>query len=139
MIGDRQEAEDIIQESFLKAFEGLHRLKDTERFGGWLRQIIINTCIDRIKKKIDFSQLSAGFDLIDEDNSDRFSEVDFTALHYAIKRLPDGCRQIFLLYVSEDYSHKQIASLLKISESTSKSQYARAKKLLKEQLSKGNG
>ena len=139
MLGNRQEAEDVIQDSFTKAFQNLHQLKEASMFGGWLRRIIINACIQRTSKRIDFRQLSAVYDITEEDDTDLCEAEDFRALHDAMKSLPDGCRQIFILYVTEDYSHKQIGSMLNISESTSKSQYARAKKLLREQLIKGNG
>lgn len=133
MTGQREEAEDIVQESFQKAFGNLKSLKDKKMFGAWLRKIVVNASILRTKNKILYQDLTLHSDQSKE-NDDWFTEIDFERLHYAIKELPEGCRQIFVLYVSEDYSHKEIAALLSISESTSKSQYQRAKTLLKKQL-----
>ena len=139
MTGNRQEAEDIVQESFIKAFESLRQLKDGRMFGGWLRKIVINNCIRHIKRRTDLRQLSAAGDIADDNDAEWLKQTANAALHNSIKNLPEGCRQIFLLYASEDYTHKEIGVLLSISESTSKSQYLRAKKLLKEQLTGDNG
>ena len=138
MTGDKQETDDIIQESFINAFQNLHQLKDKKLFGAWLRKIVVNTCLRHLKNKLDLDDLPHEYET-EEENSDWISVYDHSAIHHAIKKLPVGCRQVFLLYVTEDYPHKKIAALLGISESTSKSQYARAKKLLKEQLVKNNG
>jgi RNA polymerase sigma-70 factor (ECF subfamily) len=133
MTGNRQEAEDILQDSLITAFEKLSQLKDKRMFGGWLRKIVVTNCIRYTKTKTGLEKLAVHNDEIDEDD-DGFTQINAAALHDAIKNLPEGCRQIFLLYTSEDYTHKQIGVLLNISESTSKSQYLRAKKLLKEKL-----
>ena len=138
MTGDRMAAEDIVQESFLKAFASLQQLKDKASFGSWLRRIAINLCLQEIKSK---KELFWPFDEVIEPGSpdDWVSDIDLPSLHHAIKNLPDGCRQIFLLYTSESYTHKEIAVMLGISESTSKSQYQRAKTLLKKELKRNDG
>lgn len=138
MTGNREDAEDVVQESFIKAFKSLTQLKDPKIFGGWLRQIIINNCLQLTKKKKVFQSLAEEFDEPAELDTSISIYSDET-IHESIKKLPEGCRQIFLLYVMEDYSHKEIGSLLSISESTSKSQYQRAKKLLLHLLKKANG
>jgi len=132
MTADRQESEDITQEAFFLAFQKLNQLKEKKAFAGWLRRIVITICLQRIKSKINFEQFSSDHEV--EDEGIEWVEFDIDKLYGAIKYLPEGCRQIFLLYVTEDYSHKEIAKSLNISESTSKSQYARAKKLLRNQL-----
>jgi RNA polymerase sigma-70 factor (ECF subfamily) len=136
MLANREDAEDVIQESFIKAFKSLNQLNDAGIFGGWLRRIVINTCLRHVKKKVVFNVLPEGVEEVEEENIDWLNESNFTIIHDAIKRLPEGCRQIFLLYTMEDYKHKEISSLLNISESTSKSQYLRAKKLLQQHLKK---
>ncbi|MEJ7671750.1 MAG: sigma-70 family RNA polymerase sigma factor [Chitinophagaceae bacterium] len=125
MTADRQESEDITQEAFFLAFQKLNQLKEKKAFAGWLRRIVITICLQRIKSKINFEQFSSDHEV--EDEGIEWVEFDIDKLYGAIKYLPEGCRQIFLLYVTEDYSHKEIAKSLNISESTSKSQYARAK------------
>lgn len=139
MVGARDEAEDIVQESFISAFRNLGQLKDKGSFGAWLRRIVVNECIKRSGRTMQFGELPADDQTPETGPSDWISQDNYEQLHEAIKGLPSGCRQVFLLYASEEYSHREIAALLNISESTSKSQYARAKKLLKNALTAGNG
>ena len=139
LLNNKEDAEDVLQESFITAFKKLGELKDISTFGGWLRRIVINNCHQQGRKvKFSFEELSAEEEIVD-DNFDWINEVPVSEVHFAIRALPDGCRKIFLLYTSEKYTHKDIAELLKISESTSKSQYLRAKKLLQQQLKKRHG
>lgn len=136
MMGNLADAEDVLQEAFISAFNNLHQLKDYSTFGGWLKRIVINECLKQTKKTVVWSSFEDNnLDLIDEDDGN-WESVSLQTIHTEIKNLPNGCRQIFTLYAIEDYSHKQIASALNISESTSKSQYHRAKTILKQKLSK---
>jgi RNA polymerase sigma-70 factor (ECF subfamily) len=137
MTGNRSDAEDVLQDAFIIAFRNLHQLKEEVQFGGWLKRIVVNECIRYSKKNFYWNEWE------DERNNQVATEepewwltVRFDIIHYQIKSLPDGCRQIFNLYVVEDYSHKEIAEHLGISESTSKSQYHRARQLLKERITK---
>jgi RNA polymerase sigma-70 factor (ECF subfamily) len=140
MTGNREDAEDVVQDSFIKAFKSLIQLKDPKIFGGWLRQIVINNCLQLIKKKVGVQSFPDEYDKVNDDESyELLAEYRYERIHESIKKLPEGCRQIFLLYTMEDYTHKQIGKLLNISESTSKSQYLRGKKLIKETLKKDNG
>lgn len=140
MTANKEDAEDVVQEAFIKAFKNLEQLKDPRTFGGWLRQIVINNCLQQVKRKVVLYSFPSAFEETgEEENTNWLENFSFPAIHDAIKRLPEGCRQIFLLYTMEDHTHKKISSLLNISESTSKSQYLRAKKLLKQQLKKVNG
>jgi len=138
---DHEEAKDVVQESFIQAFNSIGQLKDPSIFGGWLRKIIINTCLQKCRNRSNYKALTENEAFIQESNVDDtwYREAQAAALHAAIKSLPEGCRQIFLLYALEDYTHKEIATLLKVSESTSKSQYLRAKHLLQQQLKYVNG
>ncbi len=137
MTGNLSDAEDLLQESFMIAFRNLKQLKEPAQFGGWLKRIVVNECIRFCKKN---TYQTAWDDHWDETLSNEEPEwwqtVDIKMVHQEIKNLPDGCRQVFNLYVLEDYSHKDIASHLGISESTSKSQYHRARQLLKERITK---
>lgn len=139
MTGNREDAEEVLQDSFVKAFKSLGQLKVPELFGGWLRQIVINNCLQLSRKKKMFDALTEFHEVAIEQEDDWFIEERLSTIHEAIKSLPDGCRQIFLLYTLEDYTHKEIGRLLKVSESTSKSQYLRAKKILQNQLKVVNG
>jgi len=130
------DAEEILQDVFVKAFAKLHKLKDNRRFGGWLKTITVNECLNFLKKKkIVFDKLPDSF-TDTEDTNDTAIDIKRELLINAIDELPEGSRIIFNLYLVEDYKHKEIARMLSISESTSKSQYARAKQMLKEKLSK---
>jgi len=137
MAGNRSDAEDILQEAFIIAFKSLHQLKDEVLFGGWLRRIVINECIKYSKKSFYWQDWDeADYEHRTDDAVEWWQEIDMAIIHQQIKALPDGCRQVFNLYVLEDYSHKQIAENLGISEGTSKSQYSRAKQLLRERITK---
>jgi RNA polymerase sigma-70 factor (ECF subfamily) len=137
MTANRENAEDLLQEAFIIAFKKLHQLKDEVNFGGWLRKIVVSECIRFNKKGFKWNELDDQFHEQPEDqNASWMQDLSFEKIHEEIKLLPDGCRQVFNLFVVEDYSHKEIAELLRISESTSKSQYHRARQLLKDRLSK---
>lgn len=137
MTGNRPDAEDILQESFITAFNSLHQLREQHLFEPWLRKIIVNECIRHVKKVVRWLPVE------EEHLSDSHAEggnwlqgISFEQIHQEIKNLPGGCREVFNLYVIENYSHQQIADALEITLSTSKSQYHRARQLLKERLLK---
>ena len=129
-------AEDVLQIGFSKVFQQLHRFRGESTLGAWIKKIMVNTALQylRDKNKLQMVPISEGWDLADEvlEETDDF---DAATLQEAIKKLPDGCRIVFTLYAVEDLSHKAIAEALGISESTSKTQYMRAKKLLRTFLS----
>ena len=137
MVSNRSDAEDILQESFIIAFKNIQQLKEAVQFGGWLKRIVVNECIRYSKKTVYWNEWEddRNNQLVAEE-TEWWKTVDFTIIHREIKGLPDGCRQVFNLFVIEDLSHKDIARELGISESTSKSQYHRARQLLKERITK---
>ncbi len=137
MVGNKEDAEDVLHDAFVIAFKSLHQLKNEIQFGGWLKRITINECIRYCKKRFVYNDWKdEHFENIKDDETHWWQGININTINMAIKELPDGCKQIFYLYAVEDYTHKEIASSLSISEGTSKSQYHRAKKLLKEQLAK---
>ena len=137
MTGNRSDAEDILQDSFIHAFNHLHQLKQRHLFEAWLRKIVVNECIRYTKKAFQWKVVDEEIaDTTEEDNLSWLQVIDLEQVHHEIKNLPDGCREIFNLFVLEDFSHQQIAEALGISVSTSKSQYHRARGLLKERLLK---
>lgn len=137
MTGNRNDAEDLLQDAFLLAFRNLGQLKDPLQFGGWLKRIVVNECIRFGKKTIRWNEWEEGKnDMIAEEVTEWWKTVSFEIIHQEIRALPDGCRQVFNLFVVEDFSHKNIAEQLGISESTSKSQYHRARQLLKERITR---
>jgi RNA polymerase sigma-70 factor (ECF subfamily) len=133
LLGNVPDAEDVIQDSFIQAFDKIDQLKKDELFGAWLKKIVVNKCFSQLqKRKLNFLYVEFDEQLdVASENSDGETGYTPVQINEGIAQLPNGCRQIFVLYLLENYSHKEIAGLLKISESTSKSQYQYAKKLLR--------
>jgi RNA polymerase sigma factor (sigma-70 family) len=137
MTGNPPDAEDLLQESFLLAFNHLRKLQQQHLFEPWLRSIVVRQCIRHTKKVTPWQPINEEHTAQPDDGSIGWLEgISFEQIHLAISQLPAGCREVFNLYVLEDYSHQQIADSLSISVSTSKSQYHRARQLLKERLLK---
>ena len=130
------DAEDIIQESFMTSFEKIHKLKEPKNYGAWLKRIVINNSLVLIKKQVQFEEVSSISEASEEIEDNWYENIPFDKIKAAINNLPDGCRNIFSLYLLENYKHREIAELLNISVSTSKSQYRYALKLMKTALIK---
>ena len=134
MLNNREDAEDILQETFTDCFMNISSFRFESTFGAWLKRILINKCMNHLKRK--------KIDLMLTDNllNDVYEEEDETVYDISkiikgIEMLPDGYRVILTLYLLEGYDHSEISQILGISESTSKSQYSRAKSKLRNQLS----
>ena len=133
MLGAKEDAEDIVQDSFVEAFKNLERFKFESTFGAWLKRIVINRCINQLKlKRIPVTSLDSHEFHLTEDESDHenYSNVEIIKVKRAIEKLPRGYKQIINLYLLEGYDHNEIGEILEISTSTSKSQYHRAKRKL---------
>jgi RNA polymerase sigma-70 factor (ECF subfamily) len=131
----REEAQDILQEVFIKIFTKIAQLDSPERLESWMMRIAVNTAIDYYHqgKKNIFKNI----EVVDAESSDYehlLSGIADKFLIGLINELPDGCRLVFNLFVVEGYSHAEIAVMLNITESTSRSQLVYAKKILKEKL-----
>lgn len=135
MMKTREEAEDMLQESFTEAFTRLETFRFESSFGAWLKRIVVNKCINGLKKKkveLEYADEIKTDDTAEEAEEDIESEyLNVKRIQHAMEYLPDGYRVIFSLYLMEGYDHTEIAQILNISESTSKSQYLRAKRKLK--------
>jgi RNA polymerase sigma-70 factor (ECF subfamily) len=139
IINDTMEAEDIMQESFLSAFEKIDTYSGTVSFGAWLKKIVINRSLDALsRRKAIFEDIEAHTGIRDEGSDDvsRQEEIDIKVdeIKEAINNLPDGYRIILSLYLLEGYDHDEIAEILGISSSTSRSQLSRAKQKLISEL-----
>jgi RNA polymerase sigma-70 factor (ECF subfamily) len=134
MLNNVAEAEDVLQESFIEAFKNLERFEHRTSFGGWLKQICINRSINQLKKrKIDWVDMekAAVYDNADEtaiDEAETIMQVEL--VKKAIMKLPDGYRTVLNLYLLEGYDHEEIAEILHVAESTTRTQYMRAKQKL---------
>lgn len=131
-----ESAQDLLQEGFIKVFSSIHTYGFTGSFEGWMRRIFVNTALEELRKK-DVLKNSIELDTpivqaeADYSAIDQISANDLLDL---ISGLPTGFRTVFNMFAIEGYSHKEIADALGISESTSRSQYARAKKALQEKI-----
>lgn len=132
---NKEEAEDFLQEGFIKVFQKINQFKGSGSFEGWVKRIIINTALEhfRSKKRMEPIQEDRQYqDVYEVTVVDHISTKELLQL---IQQLPHGYRTVFNLHAIEGYGHKEIAEMLQITEGTSKSQYARAKLSLQEKLS----
>ena len=139
MMNSREEAEDLLQESFSDAFGKLHTFRYESTFGAWLKRIVINKCINEINRRrvdLDYFDDMYYFEGEKNDDHDRDYEkmLNVKNIKKAMEHLPKGSRMIFSLYLLEGYDHVEISEILNISESNSKSQYMRARRKIKEVL-----
>jgi RNA polymerase sigma-70 factor (ECF subfamily) len=138
--GTRDEAEDLLQEGFLKVFQSIKSFRKEGSFEGWIKRIMINNALNEIKKKrripfLEDINLINETQIVDQyEPEGNFNTVPVDVLQEMIRSLPEGYRIVFTLYVVEDFSHKDIASELKISENTSKTQLLKARRFLKNKL-----
>jgi len=129
------EAEDMLQEGFLKIFNNLKSFRFESKLETWMTRIIINTALNHQRQKLYLLPMVDADDVgLKENEEMSLSDFHFAELMVIVQSLPDGCRVIFNLFAVEGYSHKEIGELLGISEGTSKSQYSRAKNLLRAKL-----
>ena len=132
---DQMEAEDVLQESFVSAFKNISSYKGEASFGSWLKRIVVNNAINLVKKRrIEFQPME-GFETFDEpvnEINDDGQLYDVQSIKRSIGLLPQGYRLVITLYLIEGYDHQEIAGILGITVSTSKSQFNRAKKKLRE-------
>lgn len=133
---DRDQAKDLLQEAFIKAFRKLETFNVTNSFEGWLRRIVVNTTLDHLRKSKKWSFITIEEHAVDPEDSAEVPAFPYNtqSVLRLIAELPPGARAVFNLYALDELSHKEIATRLNISEGTSKSQYSRARTLLKQWL-----
>ncbi|PKR82089.1 RNA polymerase subunit sigma-70 [Brumimicrobium salinarum] len=137
-IKDKERAEDILQDGFIKVYKNIHRFEHKGSLEGWIRRIVVNTALDHIRK---YKKEQTNIELDDSpleivQKSDAEERLQAEVLMKIVQLLPEGYRIVFNMFAIEGYSHKEIAKHLNISESTSKSQYSRAKSVLRKTLKK---
>ena len=137
---NREDAEDMLQEGFIKVFLQIKSYEGRGSFEGWIRRIMVHTCINHLKKHKKFQD---NLDLIHAHGMPTRAEaipsiVQAKQVSECIRQLPVGYRTVLNLYAIEGYSHREIAQILDIEESTSRSQYTRAKNLLENILIQRN-
>lgn len=133
MMPGREEAEDMLQETFTEAFMSLGSFRYESSFGSWLKKITVNKCINALKKRKALFVTSENIpEMAEEDDYNDLPHLKVENVIEAMEGLPEGYRIVFSLYLLEGYDHSEISQILGISEATSKSQYSRAKKRVKE-------
>ena len=135
---NREEAEDMLQDGFIKVFADLKKFRSDGALGGWIRKVMVNTALMAIRKRKQLFSSVEIENLADHVTTDEniFAEMNAKALTRIIQKLPDGYRVVFNMYVVEGYPHKEIAQKLDISINTSKSQLSKAKAMLRRILEK---
>jgi RNA polymerase sigma-70 factor (ECF subfamily) len=137
---NREDAEDMLQDGFIKVFLQIHTFQSKGAFEGWIRRIMVHTCINHLKKNKRFNEsvdlIQASSAQVREENIP--SIVQAKQIVDCIRLLPIGYRTVLNLYAIEGYSHKEISGMLDIEESTSRSQYTRARQMLEDILVRRN-
>jgi RNA polymerase sigma factor (sigma-70 family) len=133
-MSNTDDAQDILQDGFIKIFKNLERFRNEGSFEGWMRRIFVNTAIEQLRKKkleVHLSETAEAIELKAVGAPEKLNEKDLLRI---VQELSPGYRTVFNLYVVEGYSHKEIGEILNISEGTSKSQLARARIILQEKI-----
>ena len=130
---DRSMAQEILQDGFVKVFKKIDTFKEQGPLEGWIRRIITNTALDHLRKKSKLYEFIDDNKEVEEERMDNsiLENINADGIFSMIKQLPEGAKAVFNLYAVEGYSHKEIAEKLEITEGTSKSQFKRARSLLK--------
>ena len=132
-VKDIHQAEDIMMTAFMKVFSNLKNFQHNGSFEGWIRRIMVNECIShiRVQNKVSFIEDE---NYLEESFNNIESQFSVDDIQFLIDSLPDGYKIVFNLSAIEGYKHKEISSMLGITEGTSKSQLSHARKMLKEQI-----
>jgi RNA polymerase sigma factor (sigma-70 family) len=142
IVNHTAEAEDILQESFIDAFHSLNQFGNRSTFGAWLKKIVINKSINRVKRgkknwvDVDLAHIDDYVFQDDPEVDEQAFAFRVESIRQGMKQLPDGYRTVLSLYLVESYKHEEIAGMLGISPATVRTQYKRAKKKLLEIISK---
>ena len=141
MMGDEDDAKDVLQDSFIHAFTRIKGLRNIDTFSAWIKRIVINHCINALnKKRIMVSDIDLEGDIPDMDVEENRDEIIYEAQKVleAIDKISEGCKTVLNLYLFEGYDHKEISQILNISESASKSQYSKARAKVRKIIAEEN-
>jgi RNA polymerase sigma factor (sigma-70 family) len=129
------EAEDMLQHTFIKLFDSIHQFRFQGSFEGWIKKIAVRTCLAALQKKqIQYADINAADFVADTNTLHAISTLSQKELIEMIRRLPEGYRIVFNLYVIEGYTHDEIAAMLNIESVTSRSQLAKARRMLQKRI-----
>ena len=136
MMGDEEEARDVMQDAFVSAFSTIKSLKTEHTFSAWIKRIVVNHCLNALKKKRLMTISMDGTEDYGEEEADDcdYSKYEAKRILTAIDQISEGCRTVLNLYLFDGYDHREIAEILGISESASKAQYSKAKSKIRKIL-----
>jgi len=135
MVNNDLDAEDMLQQSFVDVFTKMSSFRYESSIGAWIKRIVVNNCINFLKKRrLKIESLDDRYHKVAQEMPADDIVFNVDAINSAVRSLPDGYRIVFSLYLFEGYDHQEIGQILEISEATSKSQFSRAKKKLRELL-----
>ena len=136
MMGNDEDAKDVLQDSFIQAFTKLGSLKKEEMFAAWLKRIVVNKCLNQLRKTRDFQEMVEEEVEHPTETQDIMEEYKLKVdqIRNAMDQISKGCRTVLNLYVFEGYDHREISQILNISESASKAQYSKAKSRIRKIL-----
>ncbi len=137
MMGNEADAEDMLQNAFVDVFLKINSYRSEATIGAWIKRIVINTCINHLKKRrLNTTEWDdrIGDQPAETDYKAQDASLDVDMVKRAMDELPDGYRTVFSLYLIEGYDHKEIADIMGVTEATSKSQFSRAKRKMREIL-----
>lgn len=133
MMGDRATAQDVMQDAFVDVFKNIKSYKGESTVGAWIKRVVVNRCLTHLRKrKIQLVDAEVLEHVADDESITEDVTYEVKQIKNAMEKLPHGYKVIFSLYAVEGYDHEEIADIMGITISTSKSQYHRAKKKLKE-------
>ena len=139
LMGDEEEAKDALQDAFVDAFLKIHTLENENLFSAWIKRIVVNKCINTLrKKKLEMVEINDRTDYVEEEEDTDFRRFEAGRIMRAIDQISEGCRTVLNLYLFEGYDHKEIGTILGVTESASKAQYSKAKAKIRKLLMDDN-
>lgn len=133
MTGHSSDAEDVLQEAFVQVFKNLEKLESDSSLTAWIKRIVVNHCLSHLrKKKVSWEEVGETEAAVETEVDEEEHALTVSMVKEAIRELPDGYRTVLNLYIFEEYSHREIAALLGITESTVKTQFMRAKEKVRQ-------
>jgi RNA polymerase sigma-70 factor (ECF subfamily) len=139
LMGDEDEAKDALQDAFVDAFLKIHTLENENLFSAWIKRIVVNKCINTLRKrKLNMVQIDDRTDFVEEADDTDFQKYEAKRIMRAIDQISEGCRTVLNLYLFEGYDHKEIGEILGVTESASKAQYSKAKAKIRNLLTDDN-
>lgn len=135
IVGNKSDAEDIMQDSFIDAFQKIDQYGEDGSFGGWLKRIVVNNSLDHLHKNKNETELKDHMEVVESENeSDDMNKIRLVDIKEALKKIKEEYRVIISLYLFDGYDHEEISEILNISYNLSRTRYSRARKKLKDKI-----